>query len=174
MSVARFIQLTPEEDAQLREVEQNPQLRPKVRLRAQVLRLSNQGWKVNSIAHYTGRSTSSIYRDFDRWQAHYLAGLADGTAPGNPAVITQEVKALLQQKLQEQRAWNGAQLADEVAQHFGIRVDQETIRRHLQLMGYRWKRSRYLPARAPDPQEEQQARAALETLKRGQEQDGYA
>ena len=43
MPPSRHIRLTEEEDAQLREIEQDPYLKPKVRLRAQVLRLSNRG-----------------------------------------------------------------------------------------------------------------------------------
>jgi transposase len=174
MPTARFIRLTPEEDALLREAEQHPHLRAKVRLRAQVLRLSNQSWKVEDIARYTGRSQSSIYRDFNRWEEHCLGGLGDSTPPGNPLQVTKEVQAFLCEKLKEERAWNGAQLADAVEEHFDLRVDAETIRRHLQNMGYSWKRSRYVPAHSPNPEEERTSRAALETLKRGRGRSGSA
>ena len=66
MPLSRHIRLTEEEDGQLREIEQDPYLKPKVRLRAQVLRLSNRGSNMKKIASYTGRSAASIARDFDR------------------------------------------------------------------------------------------------------------
>ncbi len=89
MPPARFIRLTQEEDARLREIEQNPHLKPKVRLRAQVLRLSNRGERVEQrIAAYTGRSPTSVLRDLDRWKGRGSEGLADGTAPGNPPRVT--------------------------------------------------------------------------------------
>jgi hypothetical protein len=43
MPPSRCIKLTEEENNQLREIEKDPYLKPKVRLRAQVLRLSNRG-----------------------------------------------------------------------------------------------------------------------------------
>ena len=174
MSAKRYIKLTPEEDEQLRKVEQAAGLHPKVKLRATILRLSNQGWDIERLVGYTGRSRWSILRDYDRWEEQGIEGLADGTAPGNPLQVTEEVRAFLQEKLAQERAWNAAQLADEVKQRFKLQVHPETIRHHLQLMGYSWKRTRYIPAQAPDPEAEHAARAALEILKRGHEQESSA
>jgi hypothetical protein len=50
MPPARFFRLTPEEDGRLREIEQDPHPKPKVRLRAQVLRLSGRGEGVERVA----------------------------------------------------------------------------------------------------------------------------
>ena len=93
--------------------------------------------------------------------------LADGTAPGNPPRITGEVRAFLEEKLSEERTWNATQLAEAVAERFGVEVTSEAIRQHLSAMGYRWKRTRYVPSRPPDPEEERKARDELEGLKRG-------
>ena len=174
MPAARFVRLTTEEDNMLREAEQNPQLRAKIRQRAQVLRLSNQGWKVGQIAAYTGRSDTSIGRDFERWERSGVAGLADSPPPGNRAILGEAARAFLRERLVEERTWNAPQLADAVAEQLRVRVDPETIRRYLREMNYSWKRTRYVPAHAPGPQAEHAARAALETLKRGREQDGCA
>ena len=46
MPAPRFVRLKPEEDASLRKAEQDPYLKPKVRLRAQVLRLTSRGEKL--------------------------------------------------------------------------------------------------------------------------------
>lgn len=168
MPPARFVQLTPEEDARLREIEQDPYLKPKVRLRAQVLRLSGRGESVEQIAAYTGRSPASVLRDFDRWEGRGLEGLADAAAPGNPPRITEEVRSFLKEKLSNaERTWNATQFAEIVEKHFGIGVSPEAVRQHLLSMGYRWKRTRYVPSRPPDPEEEREARADLEELKRG-------
>src|SRR5215203_1888709 len=89
MPPSRCIKLTEEQDNHLREIEQDSYLKPKVRLRAQVLRLSNRGSNIRAIASYTGRSRASIARNINRWRRRGLEGLADGTAPGNPPSITQ-------------------------------------------------------------------------------------
>ena len=121
------------------------------------------------IASYTGRSPTSICRDFDRWEQRGLEGLADAAAPGNPPRITMEARAFLEEKLfeEEQRTWNATQLAEALRKHFGVKVTPEAVRQHLLAMGYRWKRTRYVPARQPDPEEERQAKEELAGLKKG-------
>ena len=167
MPPARFIRLKPEEDTRLREIEQDAHLKPKVRLRAQVLRLSSRGESMQSIAAYTGRSEASVGRDLDRWEERGPEGLADKTAPGNPTRVTEEVKAFMEEKLAEQRTWNATQLAEAVEGRFGIGVGPETIRQHLVAIGYSWKRTRYVPSKEPDPEEEREARKKLGSLKKG-------
>ncbi len=167
MPTSRFVNLRPEEDRQLRQIEQNPLLKPKVRLRAQVLRLSNRGQSTEQIAAYTGRSRASVCRDFDRWEQRGFEGLADGSAPGNPPRLTEETRVFLREKLSEERTWNATQLLEAIEERFGIGVTPEAIRQHLLAMGYRWKRTRYVPSRPPDPEEEKEARSDLVELKRG-------
>ncbi len=167
MPPARFIRLEPEEDARLREIEQDAHLKPKVRLRAQALRLSSRGETMQRIAAYTGRSPASIGRDLDRWEGRGLEGLADKTAPGNPTRVTEEVKVFMEEKLAEERTWNATQLAEAVEGRFKIGVGPEAIRQHLVAMGYRWKRTRYVPSKPSNPEEEREAREELGSLRKG-------
>lgn len=171
MPPSRHIRLTEEEDARLREIEQDPYLKPKVRLRAQVLRLSNRGSNMEKIASYTGRSAASIARDFDRFSERGFEGLADGAAPGNPPRISGEVREYMEQRLSEERTWNATQLAEALKEEFGLEVTPEAVRQHLHSMGYSWKRTRYVPNKAPDPEAEREAREELEALKRGRQRE---
>ena len=163
--------MTDEEDEKLREVEQNPHLRNKVRLRAQVLRLSGRGSNMAQIASHTGRSPTSIARDLDRWGERGLEGLADGTAPGNPPRITEEVRGYMRGRLTEERTWNATQLAEVLEEEFSLVVTPEAVRRHLLAMGYSWKRTRYVPNKPPDPEEERGAREELQGLKKGRRRE---
>lgn len=167
MPPSRHIRLTQEEDAQLREIEQDPYLKPKVRLRAQVLRLSNRGSNMQKIASYTGRSAASIARDFDRWKERGLEGLADGAAPGNPPRITQGARRCMEERLSEERTYNATQLAEVLEEEFSVVVTPEAVRQHLHSMGYSWKRTRYVPNKPPDPEQERKAREELRRLKKG-------
>ncbi len=173
MPPSRHIQLTEEQDDQLREIEQNPHLRTKVRLRAQVLRLSHRGSNMEAIASYTGRSPASIARDFDRFSERGIEGLADGRAPGNPPRITAEIRQYMEERLCEKRTWNATQLAEVIEQEFCLKVSPEAVRQHLISMGHRWKRTRYSPSKDPDPEEESRAREELESLKRGPQRVGW-
>ncbi|MCL6437789.1 MAG: helix-turn-helix domain-containing protein [Rubrobacteraceae bacterium] len=120
------------------------------------------------IASYTGRSPASIARDFERWRERGLEGLADGAAPGNPPRITTEMEAFMEEKLSEkERTWNATQLLEVLKEEFGLKVSPEAVRQHLHSMGYSWKRTRYVPNKAPDPEKEREAREELESLKKG-------
>ena len=172
MPPSRYIRLTEEEDIRLREIEQAPYFKPKVRLRAQVLRLSHRGSNMQTISAYTGRSRASIARDLERWEERGFEGLLDGTAPGNPPRITEEARTFMEEKLsEEQRTWNATQLAEALYESFGVEVTPEAVRQRLHSMGYSWKRTRYVPSKAPDPDEEREAREELEILKKGLEKE---
>ncbi len=136
MPPSRCIKLSEEEDIQLREIEQDPYLRPKVRVRAQVLRLSNRGSNMAAIASYTGRSPQSIGRDLDRWEQRGVEGLADGSPPGNPPRVSGRMRAFMEEKLYEERTWNAAQLAEALEGEFSVAVTPEAVRQHLLSMGY--------------------------------------
>ncbi len=171
MPPSRYIRLTEQEDARLREIEQAPYFKPKVRLRAQVLRLSHRGSNVRTISAYTGRSRASVGRDLDRFEERGFEGLSDGTAPGNPPRITERMRAFMEEKLSEERTWNAAQLAEVLRESFGVEATSEAVRQHLRSMGYSWKRTRYVPNKPPDPEQEREAREELEALKRGRRKE---
>lgn len=167
MPPSRFVRLTEEEDARLREVEQEPYFKSKARLRAQVLRLSHRGFNMQAIASYTSRSPQSVGRDLDRWTERGVEGLGDGAAPGNPPRIGEQARQYMEQRLAEHRTYNATQLAEVLKERFGIEVTPEAVRQHLHSMGYSWKRTRYAPAKEPDPEAEREARKELEGLKKG-------
>ncbi len=171
MPTSRHIQLTEKEDRELREIEQSARFRPKVRLRTQVLILSNRDMNLTAIASHTGRSRYSVARDIERFEGRGLEGLADGTAPGNPARITEEVRGYMEGRLEERRTWNATQLAEAIDQEFGVEATPEAVRQHLLAMGYSWKRTRYVPSKEPDPERGSGAREGLEELKRGRERE---
>jgi hypothetical protein len=120
MPPSRHIRLTEQEDARLREVEQAPYFKPKVPVRAQVLRLSHRGSNIQAISAYTGRSRASVGPDLDRFEERGFEGLFDGAAPGSSARITEEVRTFVEGKLSEERARKATQLA-EVLREGGLR-----------------------------------------------------
>ena len=122
---------------------------------------------MEKIASYTGRSAASVARDLDRWNERGLEGLADATAPGNPPRLTEEVREYMRGRLTEGRTWNATQLAEVRKEEFTVVVTPEAVRQHLRSMGYSWKRTRYVPNKAPNPEQERKAREDLEDRKRG-------
>ena len=74
-----FISLSAEENEKLRRLEQNPYVPAKVRLRAQILRLSlsHEGMRMQAIGGYVGKSYDTVRTTFARWEKEGYAGSAD-------------------------------------------------------------------------------------------------
>ena len=161
------MKLTPEQDKSLRELETSPGINAKVRLRASVIQLNGAGWTAPKLVAHFERSLQSVHNDLDRFEQSGVAGLVDGRAPGNQPSVTPEMRAFLETKLAEDRVWNSTLLGEAVRERFGIKLGREAIRVTLLELGYRWKRTRYAPGKAADPEVVTEHRASLETLKRG-------
>lgn len=168
----RYVELSQEEDEQLRAIEQSPYMNKKVRLRSQMIRLSNQRWEMSRIAAYVGCHVRTVGAALNAWVSRKFEGLADRPQKGNRRKLHAEVLQFMRDKLAEDRCWNARQLTEVIALEFGIQVDEESVRRNLRQLGYAWKRDRYIVAGQPDPQLLQQAEAALDTLKRGRSKVG--
>lgn len=164
----RFIQLHDEENTKLRAIEQNAQMKAKVRLRAQILRLSNQGMAIERISKHVAKSYETIRRTFYRWEKEGYAGLSDHYEHhGQKPIITEAVKRFLEEKLGEERTWTCEQLSVAIFEGYGVQVGAEGIRKRLREMGYSWKKGRFTPAKRPGEDELKHHKAALDTLKKG-------
>ncbi len=164
---SQHLTLSTEENEKLRCFEQSKHFRPKVRLRAQVVRLNAAGWSRRKIARHTGRTYGTICRDLKRWHERGVDGLTDAPATNQPEKLTQEMRKLVVEKLQEERTWTCRQLVETVEQRFAVAVSVEAMRKRVRELGYCWKRTRYVPCKEINPELEREHRASLETLKRG-------
>lgn len=172
MSRARYVQLTDEQDKGLREIESNPLLREKVRLRARVIRLSHRKMSAAEIAEYSGRGYRSIIRDLERWEERGFEGLGDGSAPGNKSPLGAAQQQWLREKLMEDLKHTASDLAEQLRKRFNIRANRESVRVCLREMGYSWQRNRYVPVKEGDPELLHEHKTSLETLKRGRRRVG--
>jgi transposase len=164
---SQHLKLSREEDEQLRRIEQSGHLRPKVQLRAQVVRLNAAGWSRRRIAQHTGRTYGTVCQYLKRWHERGVEGLADAPATNQPEKLTRAMRELVLEKLQEERTWTCRQLVEVVEQRFKVSVSAEAMRKRVWELGYCWKRTRYVPCKELDPELEREHRASLETLKRG-------
>lgn len=164
----RFISLSKDENERLRELEQTPHIHAKVRLRAQILRLSHKGMSMQGIAEYVGKSYDTVRTTFARWEQEGYAGLADRfEQQGQKPVITEDIKTFMAEKLAEERTWTCDQLSEAVLEGYSVEVGPEGIRLRLKAMGYSWKRGRFVPSKRPSEEDLKHPKAALDTLKRG-------
>ena len=164
---SQHLRLSPEENEKLRHIEQSEHFRAKVRLRAQVIRLNAVGWSREQLAAHTGRSYATVCQDLKRWRERGLAGLADAPATNQPEKLSHEMRIFVHEKLQEERTWTCSQLVEAIKERFGVEVSAEAMRKRVKDLGYCWKRTRYVPCKAVDPEVEREHRASLDMLKRG-------
>ncbi len=64
----RFLKFVPEQDRVSRELELNPLMNAKVRLRASIIRLNHAGWGVPRLVEHFRRNSQSIHNDLDRFE----------------------------------------------------------------------------------------------------------
>ena len=164
---ARRITISENDDLQLRDLELNGHIHPKVRLRASLLRLHKAGWTVAQLAQHYDRNIQAVHNDLTRFEQRGLTGLADGCAPGQLPLVTTEIEQFLVEKLLEERFWNASLLCEAVAERFHLQIGTRAMTNHLHRLGYRWKRARYSPGKTLDPEVLQEHAASIETLKRG-------
>ena len=150
MPAARYVKLKATEDSELQGIENNPSLNEKVRLRAKVIRLSNCKLSVDEIAAYTGRHSTTVLRDFRRWEEGGVEGLADGQITGQQSPLREKERSFLVEKLSEERSWTASQLAEVVNEKFKLKVNRESMRICLHGLGYSWQRHRYVPVKQPE------------------------
>jgi len=129
-----------------------------VRLRGVLLAAA--GVPIAEICRDLGCVPSSVYD----WLAHWRrtrdpAALADAPRSGQPPVLTAAHRARLEQLLGEPPdaygyktiGWTVPLLAVHFAEVEHVPVSETTLRRVLHVLGYRWKRPRYVLARR-DPE----------------------
>jgi transposase len=162
-----FIHLTDEQDKQLRTLELSPTINHKVRLRASIYRLSNQGWDIPRLSSHFKRHKTSIKKDFKRWEEFGVAGMCDGVTTGRPRRLSLEIQVWLKDQLEQDRVWNATLLCEAIKKQFDVTITIGPMRLYLLEMGYSWKRTRYSSGKTPDPEVKAEHRASLETLKKG-------
>jgi len=133
---------------------------PRLRTRAQMILLSGeQGLKVPQIAAIVRESEATVLRWLKRYLAEGLEGLKDAPRPGRPSDVTQEYRAALLAAVRQRprslglpfSLWTLQRLGDYLAEHTGIRVSDETVRRALKQAGIVLSRPQHQIS-SPDPE----------------------
>jgi transposase len=133
---------------------------PRLRTRAQMVLLSvEQGLKVPQIAAIVRESEATVLRWLKRYRAEGLEGLQDAPRPGRPSEITAAYRAKLLAVVRRRprslqlpfSLWTLQRLADYLAEHTGLRVSDETVRRALKQAGIVLSRPQHKIS-SPDPE----------------------
>ena len=131
----------------------------RVRTRVQIVLLSaEKQMKAPEISEIVRESQTTVQRWLKRYMAEGIEGLADAPRPGKPPTVTQAYREQLLASVRrrprslglEFSLWTLQRLADYMAEHTGIRVSTETVRRELKGGGIVLSRPQHTIS-SPDP-----------------------
>jgi transposase len=152
---------TPEQVATLDELYRTTK-DVRLRQRAQlVLLAAEQGMVAAKIATIVRLNEQSVRRWLKRYMSEGIEGLRDEPRPGTPGTVTEAyVTRLVEVVRRRPRSldqpfsmWTSQRLADYMAEETGIRVSDETVRRHLAVQGIVLSRPQHKIS-SPDPEYE--------------------
>lgn len=151
--------LNPKERQELRRVSRHAVGR--VALRAQMVLLSDRGYRVPQIAEIHAGGQDVVRTWLHRYEQRGIAGLEDDPRSGRPpkeclAGIIVDTQASQSPSCSGhvQSRWTVGLLTAFLAARFHLLLSCSSIRRYLHQMGWRWARPRLAPARTPDPEAE--------------------
>jgi transposase len=123
----------------------------RVAMRAHMILLSARGYTVSEIVKIHNTSHTTAYKWFDRFDAQGPDGLYDQPRDGRPPKVTGEVKETLEETLDDPptsqgytfTVWTVGLLREHIERELGLQVCDDTIRRTLHQLGFRWRRPRW-------------------------------
>jgi transposase len=124
-----------------------------------ILLAAEQRLKVPQIAAIVRESEATVLRWLKRYLAEGLDGLHDVPRPGRPSEVTDTYRALWLAAVRRRprsmglpvSLWTLQRLVDYLAEHTGIRVSDETVRRALKQAGIVRRRPQHRIS-SPDPE----------------------
>jgi transposase len=132
MSAPLLVKLSLSEDKQLLEISQNNETPNRTKKRAEALRLSNHGWKVDKIAEYFDWHSQTVRELIQRWRKQGVKGLYDQPKSGRPRQWQEEDIQYLEKCMEkDQQVYNGQQLAEKLRQERNINLSSDRIRKLL-------------------------------------------
>src|SRR5215469_4973733 len=119
------------------------------RLRAQMVLLAAQGYRVPQIAPVVRRDPTTVQRVLHRYQAEGVAGVPHRRRPGRPSPVPAAWEAELRRVIEldphtvgvQSANWTTGLLARYLSEQTGYRTHLDTVRVHLHQAGYVCKRS---------------------------------
>lgn len=155
------LELTPLSQAQVDELDRLYRTTKDVRLRTRaqmILLAGEQKLSAPAIAALVRETDQTVRNWFKRYQAEGIEGLNSRPQPGPPPTVTPDYEARLREVVRVRprslglpySLWTLARLADYLAEQSGIRVEAETVRRHLKAAAIVLSRPQHTIS-SPDP-----------------------
>jgi len=124
--------LNSEEERTLWELSKAEKVGQKTKEKAQLLRLSSKGWKVDKIADYMKCSKATVRRAIHKWEKEGLGGVYAKKSPGRRKKWKEEDFEVIEEKREkEERCYNSKQLCKILKKEREIELSERQMRRIL-------------------------------------------
>jgi transposase len=171
---AIVIRLRPEQRESL-EQKRKTHPDPRVRRRAGIVVMSDDGWPVADICTAAGVTRATVANTRRRWLQGGFRSLADAPRPGRPAIADGEYLASLIDAVNTDPRtlgyafglWTAGRLAAHLHRRQRKSLSAECVGDHLRAMGYVWARPKHTLEGRRDEAAHKKAHLELLRLKRG-------
>ncbi len=159
--------MTDEQRQELRQRTREVGLAPSTRDRLEMVRLSDAGWSVPTIARHLGQHEQTVRAWIKAFLVGGFAALPNKPRGGQESALTPAMLAAVRSEIATgTRTWTAAQLADWVAEHHGVRLSTDRLRVHLRRAKISWQRTSRTLKHKQDPTEVAERQAVLDDLKK--------
>ena len=161
------VTLTNEQRAELRHRTWQAGIAPSTRDRLEMVRLSDAGWSVPTIARHLGQHEQTVRS----WIKAFLGGGFDAL-PNKPrggkhsALTPTMLDAAYAQAATGQRTWTAAQIAAWVAEQYGVHISAGRMRVHLKRLKLSYQRTSRSLTHKQKPDEVAERKATLEACEK--------
>ncbi|MGW2602615.1 helix-turn-helix domain-containing protein [Streptomyces klenkii] len=150
-----WVELSPEQEAELGRRLRARDLMPNERMRLECVRLSVQGWTAPEIALIVDRHVVTVRKALHRFSDRGLTALADAPRAGRPPRWTRKDLDALEEMLDASAAegvtWTLPALAEWLRRERDVDLDSSWLSVLLHRDGFRWKRTRDSLRHQADP-----------------------
>jgi transposase len=159
------VKLTDEQRLELRKRTRQRGLAPSTRDRLEMVRLAAAGWSAPRIARHLDQHEQTVRAWLKVFLTAGFAALVNKPRGGKHSVLTPPIlDAVRAELVKAERTWTAAQLTDWIAQHHGVRLSVDRVRRHLRRAGLSWQRTSRSLKHKQDPAEVAERQAMLNEL----------
>ena len=138
-------------------------VKPRTRDRLEMVRLAAAGWSIPQIAVHLGICEKRVRHWIKVFLQHGFDALPDRPHPGQPSSLTPAMEEAIRQELRRTaQTWSAQQIADWVAEQYGVRLTPEYLAQRLKRARIAYKRTGRSLKHKQDPDAVADQQAAME------------
>lgn len=167
------IRLTTELRTELNRRAHQKDIAPSTRDRLEMVRLSDAGFSVPKIARHLGQHEQTVRAWIKAFLANGFEALVNKPRGGKQSALTETILDALRTEIGKgERTWTAGQIAEWVAEHYGVRLSVGRMHKHLRRARLSWQRTSRTLQHKQKPEEVAAKKADLQTLEKGAMPDG--